>query len=223
MLLSGLGDVLNAPRSAASKRRRASVFPYWSLGGVAMSAPELISQELPPPQVRDIIGMINLAWPILEEQTSSAIFGLLKIDDVELRILLGRTEIIPRLGKLIDILRHRKDARRGSIKKLQDALIELRPTRNALAHGFYMGQSNLGEYLIGVPADLIFDEEIDTAYKMRAFTARSLMGHLQAVTDLISVIPKHFDFAEMQKLPSAQFRIPSDLRVDPPGKGREKP
>ena len=76
---------------------------------------ENILDQSPDPSLLGQVGAINILWAIVEAEVSAALFSLFDIDDLEFIILLGRMEIIPKLKKLEQILKHRNDKARENI------------------------------------------------------------------------------------------------------------
>ena len=172
--------------------------------------------ESPDQLLLEMVGAINIIWAMVEAEISAALFSLFDIDDLEFIILLGRMEIIPKLKKLEQILKHRNDKTKektasGLIREVEN----LRQDRNALAHGVYQGRSKRGEYAFALMADILF-EDFGSSKKMRVFTAKTLTDHLQTTTKLASKIREAFDSPKMRKLHNGRFRIPKSLRVEAP-------
>jgi hypothetical protein len=165
------------------------------------------------------IGSINMAWAVVEAQVTAALYSLLSIDEIELSIIVGRLEVMPKLKKIHDILTHRTDqiskTRLAYVESLLSEIDAIRPIRNAVTHGTYQGKTTKGEYFFLLTADILFDKEQGTAYKSRVFTRKTLQKHLDEVAAIMTAIPKNFDSVKMRELHSAPSRVPKHLTVDP--------
>jgi hypothetical protein len=158
------------------------------------------------------LGAINIYWAMVEAHVSAALFSLLELDDLEFTILLGRLEIVPKLKKLEQILRHRKNEEKEKfVTELIKCVDKLRPDRNAL----YQGKSNRGEYAFALMADVLFEEDSEAAKKMRVFTVDTLKDHVGETIDLLPKIHAAFDSPKMLKLYDGPFRVPKGFQVDP--------
>jgi hypothetical protein len=170
---------------------------------------ELENPGLPEPQVLVSLGAINLAWSHIDALVSAALFSLLNVEGLELTILLGRADTQPKLDKMAQILRHRRDKERlHYVQKLKTQLDELRRDRNALTHGTYEGHTKAGEHIFFTPVDIIFDEDQGSAYTMRDFTLAQMTDHLQQLSQIIAEMPKHFDAHKMGRLHFGSWRTP---------------
>ena len=179
---------------------------------------EIVDQSPADPLLVQSLGYVTLAWSLVDEILSAALFSLLSIDKFEFTILVGKIEFPTKMEKLEQILRHRKDkARLKFVQELNTEMNGLRADRNALTHGVYQGNSKKGELLFAVVSDLIFDKaQNETAYKLRPFTHQTIINHLTKTVAIGSSIAKHFDTAKMIELRAARFQVPAHLQIDAP-------
>jgi hypothetical protein len=209
MLLSGLGGVFRPPRSTASKRAAASFCENLSRGFLAMSGSDYLDQTAPDNTILALLGSVNFTWAQLDLISSGALASLLKIDPAELGITIGRIETQAKIGKMHSIVRHRRDKKLAIL--LADAkkeLTRLRPTRNAVTHGAYIGKSGKGELCFKLPAEFIVDDGQDTAQELFVFTSKELEKHVMDVTKVAIILRNKFDSEEMRKL----FDLPGRVR-----------
>jgi hypothetical protein len=126
----------------------------------------LIDDDLPP-DVLLAIGQITTTWAQFDAFISAAFFSILNIDPVDFGIIVGRTESPTKLGKMQQIFKHRRDPRKAAVMKKAKELIEgLRPLRNTLTHGRYIGKSTKEEFIFILPAEFVIGEEVPTANEM---------------------------------------------------------
>jgi hypothetical protein len=177
---------------------------------------EMMDQSAPDAALLHSLGQVTLAWSIVDEMLSAALFSLLSIDKFEFTILMGKIEIPTKLLKLVQILSHRKDNQHLKfVQKLQTDMDDLRADRNALTHGVYQGKSNRGELFFMVASDVIFDKvHDDTVYKMRVFTHQTIADHLAKTSAIAGGIAAHFDMAKMAELRKATFQVPPRFQID---------
>jgi hypothetical protein len=131
------------------------------------SDPEAIIDDDLPPDVLYAIGQITVAWAQLDAFISAAFFSILNIDPVDFGIVIGRTESPTKLVKMQQIFKHRQELRKAAVMKKAKELIEdLRPLRNTLTHGRYIGKTARDEFCFILPAEFVMGEEIPTANEM---------------------------------------------------------
>jgi hypothetical protein len=182
---------------------------------------EFIERTMPPTEVLAMLGNVNIAWSILEGQVTAALFSLLEINEFELTILLGKMEIQNKVGKIQQILAHRKKPIKY-VSTLVKELDKLRPDRNALTHGIYQGQSK-GEYIFHITVDPLLEPDVPSAYKMRTFESGEISKHILAVLAITNELRNHFDVTKMQKLYLGPLRVPKQfLATAPQGKSKKK-
>jgi hypothetical protein len=166
----------------------------------------------PSPEVLMALGAINLLWASVESSVSAALFSVLEMDERDFTILIGRLEIIPKLKKLEQIMTHRGDSRTDFVKQAIARVNDLRPDRNAVTHGVYQGKTKKGEHVFFLMADLMLDEEVGSARKMRVFADQELGEHASKTLDLLTSIEQAFDSKNMRKLFEGSFRVPTKFR-----------
>ena len=174
---------------------------------------EFIDPTLPDNSILELLGWVNFTWAQLDLISSGAYASMLALSPVEVGITLGRIETDAKIAKMRSIARHRRnkelDAILLSVKK---ELTRLRPTRNAVTHGAYIGKSGKGELFFRLPAEFLVDDGQETAHELYVFTVNELKKHVMEVTKVAITLRNEFDSSEMRKL----FDLPGRVR---PGSG----
>jgi hypothetical protein len=173
---------------------------------------ENLDATAPSSELMMALGAINLIWAAVEAYVSAALFSVLEMDERDFTTLIGRSEIIPKLKKLEQILAHRGDSRTEFVKQVIARAEDLRPDRNAVTHGVYQGKTKKREYVFLLMADLMLDKEVGSVRRMRVFTDEQLGEHLTKTLDLLEDIQRAFDLKEMRKLFVGSFLIPTKFR-----------
>jgi hypothetical protein len=173
---------------------------------------DYLDQTVLDDSIMALLGFINYSWAQLDLISSGAFAGLLKLDPVELGITIGRIETHVKIAKMQSIARHRRDKKMaGSLSKVKKDLTRLRPTRNAVTHGTYIGKSGQGELCFKLPAEFIVEETQDTAHQLFIFTVAELKQHILDITEVAVTLRREFDSEEMHEL----FGLPSRVRRSP--------
>ena len=108
-----------------------------------------------------------------------------------------------------EILRHRgADELSAFFANIKSQLKRLRPDRNPVTHGAYMGKSNQGELCFRLPTAFILAEGEQTSQKMFVFTVPQLKQHIVDITKIAISLLNKFDYQEMCKLLDLQTRAP---------------
>ena len=97
--------------------------------------------------------------------------------------------------------------RAATLTEIKKDLSKLRPTRNAVTRGAYLGKSAQGEMFIKLPAEFIVDERLDTAQELFAFTISEIERLIVEVTKIAMKFMDEFDSAEIQKLFDTPGRV----------------
>ena len=148
-----------------------------------------------------LFGSVNHAWALLDLVSSAAFGALLKIDPSELGIIIGRLETQAKINKMHLIARHRRN------KKIADALApfkkdlaDLRPMRNAIIHGVYIGKTKNDELCFRLAAEFIVDDGEETAHELFVVTPSDLAGHIAEVLRITATLINLFEIDAMRKL-----------------------
>jgi len=129
-----------------------------------------------------LLGEVNYYWAQLDLVSSAAFAVLLKLDPAELGITIGRIETQAKINKMHAICRHRRNKDLAAfLANIKNELARLRPARNAVPHGAYIGKSNQGEFCFRLPAEFIVAEDEQTAHEMFVFTVFELQQHIMDV------------------------------------------
>lgn len=184
---------------------------------------DVIIEGGPQAHILAALGSINFAWAQLDSFVSAALYSILSVDPIEFGILLGRVETQSKLGKLHRILKHRGERYRAEIvKSAINSLEELRPLRNAITHGRYVGRTTRGELIWALTADFVIDDEM-SAGEMLVTDKDKLTNHLHAITAIVTDLPSHFHQARMREVFSLRLRTRASAQAKPAqGKGPKK-
>jgi hypothetical protein len=175
----------------------------------------LIDDDLPP-DVLLAIGQITTTWAQFDAFISAAFFSILNIDPVDFGIIVGRTESPTKLGKMQQIFKHRRDPRKAAVMKKAKELIEgLRPLRNTLTHGRYIGKSTKEEFIFILPAEFVIGEEVPTANEMVVVKRSDLTIHLKKLISIFGQTMQEFDPAKMQPIFGLPGRVRSTSAASP--------
>jgi hypothetical protein len=114
------------------------------------------------------------------------------------------------------IFKHRRDPRKAAVMKKAKELIEdLRPLRNTLTHGRYIGKSTKDEFMFILPAEFVISEEIPTANEMVVVERSDLVTHLKKLISIFGRTMQEFDHAKMQPIFALPGRVRSTLAASP--------
>src|SRR5215208_5825475 len=139
--------------------------------------PHDLKQE-PTPGLMIALGTINFIWAQLDAIVSGALYSLMSVDPVEFGVIVGRLETQAKVGKMLKILRHRRDKPRIAVViSMKGELEELRPLRNAVTHGYYLGHTASDEYLWTLTADHIISEAAASANELFVAEPNDLASH----------------------------------------------
>jgi hypothetical protein len=170
---------------------------------------EVIDASVPDESIFALLGWVNFTWAQLDLIASGALASLLKLEPVELGIAFGRIETQAKIAKMHSITRHRRNKELAEILgQAKKELTRLRPMRNAVTHGAYIGKSDQGELLFRLPAEFLVDESQDTAQELFVCTVPELKQHIVDAGQIAVILRKEFDSAEMRKL----FDLPGRVR-----------
>jgi hypothetical protein len=176
------------------------------------SNPEFVDQTVPDDRILALLGWVNFTWAQLDLISSGAYASLLALSPVEVGITIGRIETEAKITKMRSIARHRRNkAMAATLLSVKKELTRLRPTRNAVTHGAYVGKSAKGELFFKLPAEFLVDDGQDTAQELFVFSVEELQKHIMEVTAVAITLRKEFDTEEMRKL----FDLPSRVRPTP--------
>jgi hypothetical protein len=170
---------------------------------------ELLDQTAPDNSILALLGEVNYNWAQLDLISSGAYASLLALNPVEVGITIGRIETEAKIAKMRSIARHRRNNPMAkALFSVKKELARLRPTRNAVTHGAYIGKSGKGELFFKLPAEFIVDDGQDTAQELFVFTIEELQQHVMDIAKIALTLRKQFDTPEMRKL----FDLPSRVR-----------
>ncbi|HKH27716.1 MAG TPA: hypothetical protein VKA61_05185, partial [Sphingomicrobium sp.] len=186
---------------------------------------ETIIQGSPPPALMSVLGYINHSCSQLDTLVSAALYSLMPVDPIEFGVIVGRLETQAKVGKMLKILQHRRDTQRvKTLIGVRKELEKLRPLRNAITHGYYLGDTASDEYLWTLTADHVIDDTNESANELFAAEAKDFADHGHRILRLFNLIVQNFDGAKMHEL----LNLPTRTRlvgpaVPPPGKDRKTP
>jgi hypothetical protein len=179
---------------------------------VADRIENIIPEDLPPDDVVTTIGVITITWAQFDSFVSAAFFSILNIDPVEFGIIIGRAESPAKLNKMHQIFKHRGEFTKAKVMKDAKALTEdLRPLRNALTHGRYIGRTSKDEFFFVLPADFVIEESTPTANELVVVTRLDLELHLKRLISVLGRTMQEFDPAKTGPL----FALPGRQRLKP--------
>src|SRR5437660_2949789 len=99
-----------------------------------------------------------------------------------------------------EISRHRgADELSAFFANIKSQLKRLRPDRNAVTHGAYMGKTHQGELCFRLPAAFIVAEGEQTTQRMLVFAVPQLKQHIVDITKIAISLLNKFDYQEMRK------------------------
>jgi hypothetical protein len=184
----------------------------------ALSGP--VDQSAPDASTLALFGEVNFTWAQLDLIVSGALATLLKIDPAELALILGRLESKDKIARMHSIVRHRRDKKLSSLlADLKKEVTCMRPLRNAITHGVYIGKTDAGEVLFKLPADFILDDNQETAHQLFVCTIDELQQHIMYTTRVAVILRTEFDSEDMRRL----FQLPVRARPNMEGqRGRDK-
>jgi len=184
-----------------------------------------IIQGPPPADLMTILGYINHVWSQLDGLVSGALYSLMSVDPIEFGVIVGRLETQAKVGKMLKILRHRRDKPRIAVViSMKGELEELRPLRNAVTHGYYLGHTASDEYLWTLTADHIISEAAASANELFVAEPNDLASHGLRVGVLAQCIIDNFDGAKLSELLNLPTRVRLTAPVAPPqGKAQKRP
>ena len=171
--------------------------------------PDLVDQTVPDDTIFSLLGWVNFSWAQLDLISSGAYSSMLALSPVEVGITIGRIETETKIAKMRSIARHRGNKElAATLFDVKKELTRLRPTRNAVTHGAYIGKSGQGELCFKLPAEFIVEDGQDTAQELFVFGVDELKTHIMEVTAIAITLRVTFDTEEMRKL----FDLPSRVR-----------
>ena len=173
------------------------------------SDPEYLDQTTPDDGILALLGWVNFTWAQLDLISSGAYASLLALSPVEVGITIGRMETEAKIAKRRSIARHRRNKELvTTLTHVKKELARLRPIRNAVTHGAYIGKAGTDELFFRLPAEFLVDDGHDTAQELFVFTVPELQKHVMEVTKVAIILRNEFDSAEMRKL----FDLPTRVR-----------
>jgi hypothetical protein len=179
-------------------------------GSVMADTDEYIIDEDLPPDVLMTIGQITTTWAQFDAFVSAAFFSILNIDSVEFGIIIGRTESPAKLSKMHQIFKHWGESTKAKVMKdAKDLTEDLRPLRNTLTHGRYIGRSTKEEFFFILPVDFMIEESTPTANEMVVVTRSDLVLHLKRLISVFGRTMQEFDHAKMGPF----FDLPGRVRL----------
>ena len=98
--------------------------------------------------------------------------------------------------------RRRNDDLSDLLTNIKSELNRLRPLRNAVTHGAYMGSANQDELCFRLSTDFIVAEDEQTAQKMFVLTIAELQQHVIDIAKIAASLSSKFDVREMLDLPT---------------------
>ncbi|MFN0193278.1 MAG: hypothetical protein ACKVP5_15115 [Aestuariivirga sp.] len=95
--------------------------------------------------VHIMLGSLIQIWAKIDVYSSGLLCSLVKLDPVEFSTLVGRLDLDAKLQRAHKILIHRKQKKKAQkIKEIIKLVEKVRPVRNAFAHGYFNGLTNVG-------------------------------------------------------------------------------
>ena len=168
-----------------------------------MSDEEYLDTRAPDIAFYALLGQVNYVWAQLDAVSSAAFASLLNLDPAELGIAIGRIETQAKIERMHAIARRRRnDDLSDLLTNIKSELNRLRPLRNAVMHGAYMGSANQDELCFRLSTDFIVAEDEQTAQKMFVLTIAELQQHVIDIAKIAASLSSKFDVREMLDLPT---------------------
>jgi hypothetical protein len=112
------------------------------------------------------------------------------IDPVEFGVLVGRIELEAKLQRIYKIFTHRKRNREAKkIKKFIKHVEKLKPQRNAIVHGYYVGLGENGMEFI-LTTDFMISDNALTGVKRVTIDVDDLVKHNYILVELLKILVK---------------------------------
>lgn len=171
-----------------------------------MTTEETLIWEVPSTETYALWGTINHAWAMLDVSISGAFCNIMNIDVVELGIVVGRLDPEAKLAKMQKILLHRKEKTKATqIGAILKTLNKLKPERNAITHGNYLGTTKRFEMCFNLTADFLVSENTPSANSMVVITVHEMMDHGKKVQAAAMKLLTDFGGKRLDEL----LRLPS--------------
>ena len=166
-------------------------------------------------------GAINYIWATLDTWVTGALASVLNADVVEVGILIGQLESVAKLKTICRLLKHKRDVRVKEINIIINILEPLRPLRNAITHGHYLGCTSKKEILFTIPTQFLVGDS-PTANALFVIYPNEATKHFEKVVECIWKIVALFGLEKRHELLSLPNRVPSYNPPKPPRKRAEK-
>ena len=171
---------------------------------------ELIDDSLPEGPILQALGLMQLTWARLDTIASAALSCTLDLDPIEFSTVVGRMDERSKIVSLAKIHQPRKDyARAKTLREIANELNKLKALRNAVTHGFYIGQTQTEKcYCYQLFGETLIDDKSDSAYRFVTVTPTQLTDHLSAVTRLTIQLFNLFEPEKLRRLLDMPARDP---------------
>ena len=182
---------------------------------------EPLNENPPSQELLAEWGAINYIWASLDTWVTGALASVLNADVVEVGILIGQLESVAKLKTICRLLKHRRDARVKEINTVINVVETLRPLRNAITHGHYLGSTSKKVVVFTIPTQFLIGDN-PTASAMFVIYPSEATKHFERVVECIYKIIALFGFEKRHELLSLPNRVPSYSPPKPPRKRAEK-
>jgi hypothetical protein len=152
---------------------------------------------------------------------TGALASAINADTIEIGILIGKIEVEAKLNKTLKILKHKKDPRVKELKSIIESLEVLRPLRNAITHGHYLGVSNRKEIIFSLPTEFLVGDS-PTANAMFVIYPNDTTKHFNGVVENIYKIIALFGIEKTHELLALPIRLSSYSPSKEPRKPQDK-
>lgn len=170
---------------------------------------EILNPGPPRPELILALGYVNFAWAQLDAIVAASLSVYLRMPPVDVGLLVGRVETDAKLKKLKKLALHRRDSDfAAKLARWLKTLKHHRPLRNAVTHGYFVGETSQAESIFSILPEFLVDPTEETAVGMVATTDLELYEHNKAVLNLATEIMNHFGADTLRPL----FDLPARVR-----------
>lgn len=158
---------------------------------------DILNRESPPQDILIAFGAINLVWARLDAIASACLCALLDISAAEFIIVTGQLDTTAKLRRVKKLFSISGDPRITLINEAIGKLERLRPERNALTHGFYIGMTSDEKILINIYTEYSVDTQ---GVRLIILTKEEINSHVQTIVDISISLLNAFEQEKLKKL-----------------------
>jgi hypothetical protein len=171
---------------------------------------ESLIHQFPTTDMLIAWGTINYVWAQVDVASTGALCSVLDIDGVEFGIVIGKLETEAKLSKIRKILIHRNNITQADkVESLRKILEKLRPTRNAITHGSYVGSSKELERFFSLPTEFLVGDGQECANALHVLKFSDVNDHVEGVVRVVTTLVEEFKGERLSALLSLPVRAPS--------------